>query len=68
MLKVLVGGGYPAGNPMRRVGLTWQVMVCHEELSDGVIDVVLCCLQGLPKGRLMMYDPATQETVVLAKV
>lgn len=24
--------------------------------------------QGLPRGRLMMYDPATQQTTVLAKV
>lgn len=28
----------------------------------------LYCSQGLPKGRLMMYDPTTQETIVLAKV
>jgi hypothetical protein len=25
-------------------------------------------LQGLPQGRLLMYDPAIKETLVLAKV
>lgn len=35
-------------------------------LLPGVSIIIIT--QGLPKGRLMMYDPATQETIVLAKV
>jgi hypothetical protein len=30
--------------------------------------LLLLLLQGLPQGRLLMYDPDTRETVVLAKV